>query len=206
MKVICIGRNYSDHAKELNNPVPSKPMIFMKPPSALLVNNKPFYYPEFTNDLHYELELVVKICKNGRHIQPSYAHKYYEQVALGIDFTARDLQTECKQKGHPWEIAKGFDGSAPISDFISIDKVNRNTIEFELHKNGTLVQKGNTKDMIFSIDQIIVYISKFFKLQMGDIIYTGTPAGVGPVVIGDKLEGLLHTKDEILPMLSVEIK
>jgi len=206
MKVICIGRNYSDHAKELNNPVPSKPMIFMKPPSALLVNNKPFYYPEFTNDLHYELELVVKICKNGRHIQPSYAHKYYEQVALGIDFTARDLQTECKQKGHPWEIAKGFDGSAPISDFISIDKVNRNTIEFELHKNGTLVQKGNTKDMIFSIDQIIVYISKFFKLQMGDIIYTGTPAGVGPVVIGDKLEGLLHTKDEILPMLSIEIK
>lgn len=206
MKVICIGRNYSDHAKELNNPVPSKPMIFMKPPSALLVNNKPFYYPEFTNDLHYELELVVKICKNGRHIQPSYAHKYYEQVALGIDFTARDLQTECKQKGHPWEIAKGFDGSAPISDFISIDKVNRNAIEFELHKNGTLVQKGNTKDMIFSIDQIIVYISKFFKLQMGDIIYTGTPAGVGPVVIGDKLEGLLHTKDEILPMLSVEIK
>lgn len=206
MKVICIGRNYSDHAKELNNPVPSKPMIFMKPPSALLVNNKPFYYPEFTNDLHYELELVVKMCKNGRHIQPSYAHKYYEQVALGIDFTARDLQTECKQKGHPWEIAKGFDGSAPISDFISIDKVNRNTIEFELHKNGTLVQKGNTKDMIFSIDQIIVYISKFFKLQMGDIIYTGTPAGVGPVVIGDKLEGLLHTKDEILPMLSVEIK
>lgn len=206
MKVICIGRNYSDHAKELNNPVPSKPMIFMKPPSALLVNNKPFYYPEFTNDLHYELELVVKMCKNGRHIQPSYAHKYYEQVALGIDFTARDLQTECKQKGHPWEIAKGFDGSAPISDFISIDKVNRNAIEFELHKNGTLVQKGNTKDMIFSIDQIIVYISKFFKLQMGDIIYTGTPAGVGPVVIGDKLEGLLHTKDEILPMLSVEIK
>ena len=206
MKVICIGRNYSDHAKELNNPVPSKPMIFMKPPSALLVNNKPFYYPEFTNDLHYELELVVKMCKNGRHIQPSYAHKYYEQVALGIDFTARDLQTECKQTGHPWEIAKGFDGSAPISDFISIDKVNRNAIEFELHKNGTLVQKGNTKDMIFSIDQIIVYISKVFKLQMGDIIYTGTPAGVGPVVIGDKLEGLLHTKDEILPMLSVEIK
>ncbi|MCH2081667.1 MAG: fumarylacetoacetate hydrolase family protein [Saprospiraceae bacterium] len=206
MKVICIGRNYSDHAKELNNPVPSKPMIFMKPPSALLVNNKPFYYPEFTNDLHYELELVVKICKNGRHIQPSYAHKYYEQVALGIDFTARDLQTECKQKGHPWEIAKGFDGAAPISDFVSLYNLNRTAIEFELHKNGTIVQKGNTKDMIFSIDQIIVYVSKFFKLQMGDIIYTGTPAGVGPVVIGDKLEGFLHTKDEILPMLSVEIK
>jgi 2-keto-4-pentenoate hydratase/2-oxohepta-3-ene-1,7-dioic acid hydratase in catechol pathway len=206
MKVICIGRNYSDHAKELNNPVPSKPMIFMKPPSALLVNNKPLYYPEFTKDLHYELELVVKICKNGRHVQPEFAHKYYEQVALGIDFTARDLQSECKKKGHPWEIAKGFDGSAPISDFVSIDKVNRNAIEFELHKNGTPVQKGNTKDMIFSIDQIIVYVSKFFKLQMGDMIYTGTPAGVGPVVIGDKLEAFLHTKDEILPMLSCEIK
>lgn len=206
MKVICIGRNYSDHAKELNNPVPSKPMIFMKPPSALLVNNKPLYYPEFTKDLHYELELVVKICKNGRHVQPEFAHKYYEQVALGIDFTARDLQSECKKKGHPWEIAKGFDGSAPISDFVSIDKVNRNAIEFELQKNGALVQKGNTKDMIFSIDQIIVYVSKFFKLQMGDMIYTGTPAGVGPVVIGDKLEAFLHTKDEILPMLSCEIK
>jgi 2-keto-4-pentenoate hydratase/2-oxohepta-3-ene-1,7-dioic acid hydratase in catechol pathway len=206
MKVICIGRNYSDHAKELNNPVPSKPMIFMKPPSALLVNNKPLYYPEFTKDLHYELEVVVKICKNGRHVQPEFAHKYYEQVALGIDFTARDLQSECKKKGHPWEIAKGFDGSAPISDFVSIDKVNRNAIEFELHKNGTPVQKGNTKDMIFSIDQIIVYVSKFFKLQMGDMIYTGTPAGVGPVVIGDKLEAFLHTKDEILPMLSCEIK
>ena len=149
---------------------------------------------------------MVKICKNGRHIQPSYAHKYYEQVALGIDFTARDLQTECKQKGHPWEIAKGFDGAAPISDFVSLYNLNRTAIEFELHKNGTIVQKGNTKDMIFSIDQIIVYVSKFFKLQMGDIIYTGTPAGVGPVVIGDKLEGFLHTKDEILPMLSVEIK
>lgn len=206
MKVICIGRNYSDHAKELNNPVPSKPMIFMKPPSALLVNNKPLYYPEFTKDLHYELELVVKICKNGRHVQPEFAHKYYEQVALGIDFTARDLQSECKKKGHPWEIAKGFDGSAPISDFVSIDKVNRNAIEFELQKNGAPVQKGNTKDMIFSIDQIIVYVSKFFKLQMGDMIYTGTPAGVGPVVIGDKLEAFLHTKDEILPMLSCEIK
>lgn len=206
MKVICIGRNYSDHAKELNNPVPSKPMIFMKPPSALLVNNKPLYYPEFTKDLHYELELVVKICKNGRHVQPEFAHKYYEQVALGIDFTARDLQSECKKKGHPWEIAKGFDGSAPISDFVSIDKVNRNAIEFELHKNGIQVQKGNTKDMIFSIDQIIVYVSKFFKLQMGDMIYTGTPAGVGPVVIGDKLEAFLHAKDEILPMLSCEIK
>lgn len=206
MKIICIGRNYQDHAKELNNPVPKKPMIFMKPPSALLVNNKPLYYPEFTKDLHYELELVIKICKNGRYVQPEFAHKYYEQVGLGIDFTARDLQTKCKEKGHPWEIAKGFDGSAPISDFISIDKVNRHAIEFELKKNGERVQFGNTSNMIFSINQIIVYVSQFFKLQMGDMIYTGTPAGVGPVEIGDQLEGLLHTKDEVISMLRCEIK
>ncbi len=206
MKIICIGRNYQDHAKELNNPVPKKPMIFMKPPSALLVNNKPLYYPEFTKDLHYELELVIKICKNGRYVQPEFAHKYYEQVGLGIDFTARDLQTQCKEKGHPWEIAKGFDGSAPISDFISIDKVNRHAIEFELKKNGERVQFGNTSNMIFSINEIIVYVSQFFKLQMGDMIYTGTPAGVGPVEIGDQLEGLLHTKDEVISMLRCEIK
>ncbi|MCI5082484.1 MAG: fumarylacetoacetate hydrolase family protein [Saprospiraceae bacterium] len=206
MKIICIGRNYQDHAKELNNPVPKKPMIFMKPPSALLVNNKPLYYPEFTKDLHYELELVIKICKNGRYVQPEFAHKYYEQVGLGIDFTARDLQTKCKEKGHPWEIAKGFDGSAPISDFISIDKVNRHAIEFELKKNGERVQFGNTSNMIFSINEIIVYVSQFFKLQMGDMIYTGTPAGVGPVEIGDQLEGLLHTKDEVISMLRCEIK
>lgn len=178
----------------------------MKPPSALLVNNKPLYYPEFTKDLHYELELVIKICKNGRYVQHEFAHKYYEQVGLGIDFTARDLQTKCKEKGHPWEIAKGFDGSAPISDFISIDKVNRHAIEFELKKNGERVQFGNTSNMIFSINEIIVYVSQFFKLQMGDMIYTGTPAGVGPVEIGDQLEGLLHTKDEVISMLRCEIK
>lgn len=178
----------------------------MKPPSALLVNNKPFYYPEFTKDLHYELELVVKICKNGRYVQKEFAHKYYEQVALGIDFTARDIQAECKKKGHPWEIAKGFDNSAPISNFISIDRVNRSAIEFELHKNGEVVQKGNTKNLIFTIEHIIVYVSQFFKLQMGDIIYTGTPAGVGPVQVGDRLEAFMHTKEEVLPMLICEIK
>jgi 2-keto-4-pentenoate hydratase/2-oxohepta-3-ene-1,7-dioic acid hydratase in catechol pathway len=206
MKIICIGRNYVDHAKELHNPVPSKPLVFMKPPSALLVNNKPFYYPEFTNDLHYEVELVIKIGKNGKYVQPEFASEYISEIGLGIDFTARDIQKNCKEKGHPWEIAKAFDGSAVISPFISLSKVNRQGIEFELHKNGEQVQHGNSKDMIFSFEDIIVYTSQFFKLQMGDYIYTGTPAGVGTVQIGDRLEGFLHTKKEILPMLHCEIK
>ncbi|MEL7124350.1 MAG: fumarylacetoacetate hydrolase family protein [Bacteroidota bacterium] len=206
MKIICIGRNYEDHAKELNNPVPSKPVVFMKPPSALLVNNKPFYYPDFTKDLHYEVELVYKICKNGRHIQPEFASTYYDQVALGIDFTARDVQAECKKKGHPWEIAKAFDGSAVLSPFLPITEVNRTAVEFELHKNGEKVQHGISKDMIFSIDDIVVYLSQFFRLQLGDYIYTGTPAGVGPVQIGDTLEGFLHTKQEFKSMFKVDIK
>lgn len=206
MKIICIGRNYAEHAKELNNPVPSKPVVFMKPSSALLVNNKPFYYPEFTQDLHHEVEVVLKICKNGRHVQPEFASAYYDQVALGIDFTARDLQQECKEKGQPWEIAKGFDGSAVLSPFLDIDQVNRSAIEFYLEKNGEKVQHGNTKDMIFSFDEIIVYVSRFFKLQVGDLIYTGTPAGVGPVKIGDQLKGFLHTRTDIKDMFSCDIK
>lgn len=206
MKIICIGRNYVDHAKELDNPVPKKPMIFMKPASALLVNNKPFYYPEFTKNLHYEVELVIKIGKNGRYVQPEFASEYISEIGLGIDFTARDLQDECKAKGHPWEIAKGFDNSAVISSFIDIDKVNRQAIEFELLKNGEKVQHGNSKDMIFPFEDIIVYVSQFFKLQMGDLIYTGTPAGVGAVKIGDRLEGFLHTRQEILPMFHCDIK
>jgi acylpyruvate hydrolase len=206
MKIICIGRNYIDHAKELQNPVPKKPLVFMKPPSALLVNNKPFYYPDFTKDLHYEVEVVLKVGKNGRHVQPDFAADYYPQIGLGIDFTARDVQQACKEKGHPWEIAKGFDGSAVISPFIPIDQVNASAIPFELHKNGEVVQRGNTKDLIFSFNDIIVYVSKFFKLQMGDLIYTGTPAGVGPVQIGDRLEGFLHTKDEVKQMFWCEIK
>lgn len=206
MKIICIGRNYVDHAKELNNAVPEEPLVFMKPPSALLVNNKPFYYPEFTQDLHFEVELVLKIGKNGKYVQPEFAADYISEIALGIDFTARDLQSKCKEKGQPWEIAKGFDGSAVISPFLSIDQVNRKAIEFELHKNGEKVQKGNSKDMIFSFEDIIVYTSQFFKLQMGDLIYTGTPAGVGPVEIGDRLEGFLHTRQEVKPMFHCEIK
>ncbi len=206
MKIICIGRNYIDHAKELNNPVPKKPMVFMKPPSALLVNNKPLYYPEFTKDLHYELEIVLKVGKNGRHVQKEFAADYITEIALGIDFTARDVQDECKRKGHPWEIAKGFDGSAALSSFVPIERVNRHAIEFEMKKNGERVQFGNTKDLIFSFEDIIVYVSQFFKLQMGDLIYTGTPAGVGPVQIGDKLEGFLYTKDQVAHLLTCEIK
>ena len=206
MKIICIGRNYIDHAKELNNPVPKQPVVFMKPPSALLVNNKPFYYPEFTQELHYEVEVVLKIGKNGRHVQPDFAKGYYPEVGLGIDFTARDIQKRCKEKGHPWEIAKGFDGSAVISDFLPLGRFNRNAIEFGLHKNGEQVQKGNTKDMIFGFDELIVYLSQFFKLQMGDLIYTGTPAGVGPVQIGDVLEGFVETKTERVEMFRCEVK
>ena len=193
MKIICIGRNYVDHAKELKNPVPSKPLVFMKPPSALLINNKPFYYPDFTKDLHYELEVVLKICKNGRHVQPEFASSYYDQVTLGIDFTARDIQKQCKEKGHPWEIAKGFDQSAALSKFINISKMpDQKAIKFQLKKNGDLVQDGNTKDLIFDFDYLICYLSKYFKLQQGDVLFTGTPAGVGPVQIGDVLEGFLE--------------
>lgn len=206
MKIICIGRNYSEHAKELNNAIPSQPMVFMKPSSALLVNDKPLYYPEFTKDLHYEVEVVLKIGKNGRHVQPEFASKYYTQVGLGIDFTARDIQARCKAKGHPWEIAKGFDNSAALSPFVDITDVSAEAIEFRLDKNGETVQKGNTKDMIFSFEDIIVHVSKFFKLHQGDMIYTGTPAGVGPVKIGDKLEGFMSLKEGEKQMFSCDIR
>ncbi|MEZ5043161.1 MAG: fumarylacetoacetate hydrolase family protein [Saprospiraceae bacterium] len=206
MKIICIGRNYAEHAKELNNPVPGKPVVFMKPPSALLIDNKPFYYPDFTKNLHHELEIVLKIGKNGRHVQAEFAADYYSEIALGIDFTARDLQDELKKKGQPWEIAKAFDHSAVLSSFVPIEKVNQSAIEFELKKNGEVVQHGNTKDLLFTFEDIIVYVSQFFKLQMGDLIYTGTPAGVGPVQIGDKLEGFLYTKTGIEHLLTCDIK
>lgn len=206
MKIICIGRNYVDHAAELNNPVPKQPLVFMKPSSALLVNNKPLYYPEFTEDLHYEAEIVLKICRNGRHVQPEFAHTYFDQIAFGIDFTARDLQSKCKEKGHPWEIAKGFDGSAAISPFISLDQVTPASIRFALQKNGEIVQQGDTRDLIFPFSEIITYVSRFFKLQMGDLIYTGTPAGVGPVKIGDELEGHIETISGRQHMLSCQIR
>ena len=186
MKIICIGRNYVDHAKELNNPVPKEPLVFMKPPTALLRLGKPFYYPKFSEEIHYELEVVLKIEKNGRHIEPRFARSYYSTYALGIDFTARDIQRKCKEKGHPWEKAKAFDKSAVISEFVPYKDGD---IEFSLNKNGKQAQIGSTKDLIFDFDFLICYLSKFFTIQHGDYIYTGTPAGVGPVKIGDVLEG-----------------
>lgn len=202
MKIFCIGRNYVEHAKELNNAVPTKPLIFMKPPTALLLEDKPFYYPDFTKNLHHEVEVVLKICKNGKAIQPEFAHRYYDKIALGIDFTARDVQDDLKAKGQPWEIAKGFDNSAVLSEFVPLSDFNASDISFYLTKNGEKVQVGSTKDLIFSFDTVVSYISKFFTLQQGDLIYTGTPEGVGAVKIGDILEGFLEGKK----MFNCEIK
>lgn len=193
MKIICIGRNYAEHAKELNNAVPTEPVFFMKPDTALLIRNRPFYYPEFTADLHYECELVLRIGKLGRHISEKFAHTYYDAIGIGIDFTARDLQQKAKEKGLPWEKAKSFDFSAPVSRFIPIlEFKDLNNIQFSLQLNGQTVQAGNSRDMIFSFDAIISYVSKFVTLRTGDYIFTGTPAGVGPVKIGDKLEAFLE--------------
>lgn len=194
MKIICIGRNYADHAKELNNDVPDEPVIFLKPDSALLPKNRPFFIPDFTDDVHHELEIVVKIKKIGKHIQEKYAPTYYDEIGLGIDFTARDLQQKLKSQGLPWEKAKGFDGSAVLGDFLPKEKVNLDEIKFELLKNGSSVQRGNSYNMIFSIDRIISEVSKYFTLKIGDLIYTGTPAGVGKVAIGDTLEGFFEGK------------
>lgn len=203
MKIIAIGRNYIDHAKELNNPVPTEPVIFMKPDTAILRDNKDFYYPEFSKDIHFECELVVRICNEGKHVTPKFAYKYYDAIGLGIDFTARDLQSVQKSKGLPWEIAKAFDHSAVISDLIPKEEfADSNNINFSLHKNGEIVQSGNTKDMIFDVESLIVYISKYITLRKGDLIYTGTPAGVGPVQIGDKLEGFIENK----AMFTTQIK
>jgi 2-keto-4-pentenoate hydratase/2-oxohepta-3-ene-1,7-dioic acid hydratase in catechol pathway len=193
MKIICIGRNYADHAKEMKSELPTEPIFFLKPDTALLKNGNPFFYPEFTNDLHYECELVVQIQKVGKNIAEKFAPKYYSKVTLGIDFTARDLQQNCKEKGLPWEIAKAFEHSAPISNkLIEISSLDFENLTFELYKNGEKVQTGHTSDMIFSIDKLITYVSKFMTLKTGDLLFTGTPAGVGPVKIGDKLEGFLN--------------
>ncbi|MFN8315345.1 MAG: fumarylacetoacetate hydrolase family protein [Chitinophagales bacterium] len=193
MKIFCIGRNYSEHTKELNNETPESPVVFMKPATALLKDNQPFFYPEWTKDLHYETELVLRVCKQGKYIKEKFASTYYDQIGLGIDFTARDLQSYQKSKGLPWEIAKAFDNSAVISPLKSIEAFNKeNGITFSMKKNGTEVQRGNSTQMLYSFDTIIVYISQFFTLQQGDLIYTGTPAGVGAVQIGDKLEGFLE--------------
>ncbi len=196
MKIFCIGRNYRDHAKELNNPVPSEPMVFGKFSTALLKGNKPFHYPEFSNEIHHELELVLKVKTHGKHIDPQFARKYYDEISVGIDFTARDVQAKLKAKGHPWEIAKGFNGSAPCGEFVPIDSLpDRESINFELLKNGDSVQKGNSSDMIFHFDTLVAHISKYFLISKGDLIYTGTPAGVAEVKIGDELRASLEGQE-----------
>ena len=192
MKIICIGRNYAEHAKELKNELPEEPLFFLKPDTALL-KEKDFYYPNFTNDLHFECEIVVKIDKAGKNIDPKFAHKYYSEITLGIDFTARDLQQKCKEKGLPWEKAKGFDNSAPISlKWVSLSDINFQSTEFCFYQNDILKQHGFTRDMIFTIDEIIAYVSRFITLKTGDLIFTGTPSGVGPVAIGDCLKATLN--------------
>ncbi|MBW7867726.1 MAG: fumarylacetoacetate hydrolase family protein [Brumimicrobium sp.] len=193
MKIICIGRNYVNHAKEMNAEVPQAPVFFMKPDTALLPKKNPFYYPEFTQNLHHECEIVIKITRVGKNIAEKFAHDYYDSMTLGIDFTARDLQDICKAKGLPWEIAKSFEHSAPIGDtFIPIQGKNIQDIQFHLEKNGEVIQQGNTKDMLFTVDKLIAYISQFMTLKIGDLIFTGTPAGVGPVQIGDHLVGYIE--------------
>lgn len=204
MKIFCIGRNYAEHAKELNNDIPTEPMVFMKPPTALLRENKDFYYPDFSKNIHFEVELVLKICKNGRHIQRQFAKDYYNEIGLGIDFTARDLQDKAKAKGHPWEKAKGFDHSAVLSEFVDLKSVvdENGNIDFSLIKNENIVQQGHSRNMIFDFDTLISHLSEYFTFQTGDLIYTGTPEGVGPVVIGDNLKGYIGEQQ----MFSCSIK
>ncbi len=201
MKIICIGKNYSAHAEEMGSSVPKEPIFFLKPDSAILPKRNPFYIPDFSEEIHYEIELIIKIKKLGKSINLEYANDYYSEIGLGIDFTARDLQQKCKKEGRPWEIAKAFDQSAVMSEkFIEIKSLNE--INFSLKKNGKIVQMSNFKEMIFSPNQIIHYVSKYMTLKIGDLIFTGTPSGVGPIKIGDKLEGFINDQK----MLSVNIK
>ncbi len=201
MKIIAIGRNYVDHAKELKNPVPTEPVVFLMPETALIRKNQAFFYPSFSNDVHFEVELVVKISRLGKNIAVKFAHRYYEEIGIGIDFTARDVQAELKKKGLPWEKAKAFDGAAPLGNFVNKNQFsNVNNIDFSLSKNNEIVQQGNSKDMIFSIDTIIAYVSQYFTLKIGDLIFTGTPSGVGPVAIGDNLSAKIG-EAELLKVL-----
>lgn len=203
MKILAIGRNYAEHIAELKNEVPDEPVIFFKPDTAVLRNNEPFYYPEYTNDVHYEAELILRISREGKNIEEKFAHKYYDAIGLGIDFTARDIQSKAKAKGLPWTLAKGFNGSAPISEFLPLDQFkDLQDINFRLDVSGETKQKGNSKMMLNSFDDIIAYISRFITLKKGDIIFTGTPEGVGPVKIGDRLEGYVEDKK----LLDFEIK
>src|SRR5438309_7220626 len=203
MKIFCVGRNYVAHAKELNNEIPDEPIIFMKPKSALLQAHTPFYYPEFTNELHYECELVLRISKNGKYIQDKFASKYYDAISVGLDITARDIQNELKEKGLPWEKAKAWDNSAAVGRWVQLPNVkNKKEINFQLLKNKEVVQQGNSKNMIYDFDYIVSYISNFFSINIGDLIFTGTPAGVGEIVVGDELEASLDEES----LLTLEVK
>ena len=203
MKIICVGRNYSEHIKELDNQRPEEPVLFMKPDSAVILKNNPFIIPTFSSDIHFEVEVLVKINKIGKHISREFAPDYYEEVGLGIDFTARDLQSKLKEKGLPWERAKGFDGSAMVGQFVNKQTLgDLENLEFSLQKNEEIVQKGNTADMLWKIDELIEYISKYFTLKIGDIIFTGTPSGVGPVSHGDQLVGFVNNQE----FFSVKVK
>lgn len=203
MKIICVGRNYGDHIKELENERPSEPVLFLKPDTSLILKNQPFFIPDFSDNVQYEVEVLIKINRIGKHIQPKFSHKYYDEIGLGVDFTARDLQNQLKEKGLPWEKAKGFDGSALVGSWVdkaTIDDVNH--ISFALHKNKQAVQQSSTKNMLWKIDELIAYISQFFTLKIGDIIFTGTPSGVGKVTSGDHLEGFLEKQQ----LFSLKIK
>ena len=203
MKLICIGRNYTEHIKELENEKPIDPVVFLKPDTAILLKRQPFFVPDFSDDVHHEVEVLVKINKVGKHIDRKFAHKYYDEIGLGIDFTARDLQSQLKAKGLPWEKAKAFDGSAVVGKWLSKSNFkNVNDINFNLHKNDTIVQDGNTGLMLWKIDELIEYVSKYFTLKIGDIIFTGTPAGVGKVFANDKLKGFIEEKE----MFSITVK
>lgn len=203
MKIICIGRNYAEHIAELENEKPAEPVIFLKPDTAILLKKQPFFIPDFSNDIHYEVEILVKINRIGKHIDKKFAHKYYSEIGLGIDFTARDLQTQLKEKGLPWDKAKSFDGAAVIGDWMPIEDIQDvNAVEFSLKKNENIVQVGNTAQMLWKIDELIEFISKYFTLKIGDIIFTGTPAGVGRVDANDKLTGFMENKQ----MFSITVK
>lgn len=203
MKIFCVGRNYADHAKELKNEVPEEPVIFMKPKSALLQPHTPFYYPEFSNELHYEVELVLRVAKNGKYIQQRHASRYYNAITVGIDFTARDVQQELKKKGLPWEKAKAWDNSAVIGEWVELTpELLKKPINFSLKNNEQVVQQGVSTDMLFSFDAIVSHISQYFSLNIGDLIFTGTPAGVGECVVGDVLDGFLEEKK----MFSLEVR
>ncbi len=195
MKIICVGRNYADHAKELNNEVPKEPVIFLKPETAVVPKKMPFFIPDFSEEVHYEAEVVVRINRLGKHIQEEFAHKYYNQVTLGVDFTARDVQQKCKEKGLPWEKAKAFDGSAIVGKMIDKNELDINDLNFHLEVNEKTVQSANTSEMLFSVDKIIAYVSKYFTLKIGDLIFTGTPAGVGKIYKNDSIKGFLSERE-----------